>query len=157
MSLESVGGRQTFFGALPTKNKFGGEVASSGQKKELKFTFSYDDLPAVDADNEMLAVLPAGSQIVSAHLIVDTAMAGSSGTLTIGTYEADGGGVVDADGIFTVAAAIQSALLANVTLVGTGSQVGGGIVLAERSAIVVASGGTVTAGEFTLIVEYISN
>lgn len=153
MSLESVGGRQTFFGVLPTKNKFGGEVASSGQKKELKFTFSYDDLPAVDADNEMLAVLPAGSQIVSAHVIVDTAMAGTSGTLTIGTYEADGGGAIDLDGIDVAIA--QAVLLANTTIVCDGAQIGGGIVLAERAAIVAVTGGTVTAGEFTLIVEYI--
>jgi len=155
MALESVGGRQTFFGALPTKNKFGGEVASSGQKKELKFSFAYDDLPAVDADNEMLAVLPAGSQIVSASLIVDTAMDGTSGTMTIGTYEADGGGAIDLDGIDVAVA--QAVLLANTTIVCDGAQIGGGIVLAERAAIVVVTGGTVTAGEFTLIVEYISN
>ncbi|MGL1886319.1 MAG: hypothetical protein OCD76_07370 [Reichenbachiella sp.] len=153
MSLESVGGRQTFFGALPTKNKFGGEVQSSGQKKELKYSFAYDDLPAVDADNEMVAVLPAGSQIVSAHLIVDTAMDGTSGTMTIGTYQADGGGAVDLDGIDVAVA--QAVLLANTTIVCDGAQIGGGIVLAERSAVVVVTGGTVTAGEFTLIVEYI--
>ena len=154
MSLESVGGRQTFFGALPTKNKFGGEVHSSGVKKELKFSFSYDDLPAVDADNEMLAVLPAGSTITAAYVIVDTAMAGSSGTLTIGTYEADGGGAIDLDGIDVAIA--QAALLADTTIVCDGAQVGGGIVLAERAAIVAVTGGTVSAGEFTLVVEYIS-
>ena len=154
MSLESVGGRQTFFGALPTKNKFGGEVDSSGVKKELKFSFSYDDLPAVDADNEMLAVLPAGSTITAAYVIVDTAMAGSSGTLTIGTYEADGGGAIDLDGIDVAIA--QAVLLADTTIVCDGAQVGGGIVLAERAAIVAVTGGTVSAGEFTLVVEYIS-
>jgi len=154
MSLESVGGRQTFFGALPTKNKFGGEVDGSGVKKELKFSFSYDDLPAVDADNEMLAVLPAGSTITAAYVIVDTAMAGSSGTLTIGTYEADGGGAIDLDGIDVAIA--QAALLADTTIVCDGAQVGGGIVLAERAAIVAVTGGTVSAGEFTLVVEYIS-
>ena len=153
MALESVGGRQTFFGALPSKNKFGGEVQSSGMKKELKYSFSYDDLPAVDAGNEMVAVLPAGSQIVSAHIIVDTAMSGTSGTMTIGTYQADGGGVVDADGID--AAVAQAVLLANTTIVCDGAQIGGGVVLAERSAVVVVTGGTVTAGEFTLVVEYI--
>jgi len=152
MALESVGGRQTFFGALPTKNKFGGELASSGQKKELKFPFSYDDLPAVDADNEMLAVLPAGSMITAAYIKVDTAMGGTSGTLTIGTYQADGGGVVDADGID--AAVAQAALLANTTIVCDGAQIGGGIVLAERTAIVAVTGGTVSSGEFTLYVEY---
>ncbi len=152
MSLESVGGRQTFFGALPTKNKFGGEVASSGQKKEIKYSFSFDDLPAVSAGNEMVAVLPAGSQIVSAHLIVDTAMAGTSGTMTIGTYEADGGGAIDLDGIDVAVA--QAVLLANTTIVCDGAQIGGGIVLAERAAIVAVTGGTVTAGDFTLYVEY---
>jgi len=154
MALESVGGRQTFFGVLPSKNKFGGEVASSGQKKELRFPFSYDDLPAVDAGNEMVATLPAGSQIVSAHVIVDSAMTGTSGTLTIGTYEADGGGAIDLDGIDVAIA--QAALLANTTIVCDGAQIGGGIVLAERAAIVAVTGGTVTAGEFTLVVEYIN-
>lgn len=153
MGLESVGGRQTFFGALPSKNKFGGEVQSAGQKKELRFPFSYDDLPAVSAGNEMLAVLPAGSMITAAYIIVDSAMTGTSGTLTIGTYQADGGGVVDADGID--AAVAQAALLANVTIVCDGAQIGAGTVLAERSAIVAVTGGTVTGGEFTLIVEYI--
>jgi len=153
MSWESVGGRQTQFGAPKSKNPFGGEVASSGQKKELRFPFSYDDLPAVDANNEMLAVLPAGSMITAAYIVVDSAMTGTSGTMTIGTYQADGGGVVDLDGID--AAVAQAALLANVTIVCDGAQIGGGVVLAERSAIVVVTGGTVTAGEFTLIVEYI--
>ena len=153
MALENVGGRQTFFGALPSKNKFGGEVQSSGMKKELKYSFSYDDLPAVDADNEMVAVLPAGSQIVSAHIIVDSPMTGSSGTMTIGTYQADGGGVVDLDGIDVAVA--QAVLLANTTIVCDGAQIGGGIVLAERSAVVVVTGGTVSGGEFTLVVEYI--
>ena len=152
MSLESVGGRQTFFGALPTKNKFGGEIASSGQKKELKFSFNYDDLPAVDADNEMLAVLPAGSIITAAYIKVDTAMAGTSGTLTIGTYQADGGGAIDLDGIDVAVA--QAVLIANTTIVCDGAQIGGGIVLAERAAIVAVTGGTVSSGAFTLYVEY---
>ena len=152
MALESVGGRQTFFGALPSKNKFGGEVASSGQKKELKFPFSYDDLPAVDAGNEMLAVLPAGALITAAYIKVDSAMTGTSGTLTIGTYQADGGGVIDLDGIDVAVA--QAVLLANTTIVCDGAQIGGGIVLAERAAIVAVTGGTVTGGEFTLYVEY---
>tara|TARA_R110002096_G_scaffold163951_3_gene331556 strand:+ start:6821 stop:7288 length:468 start_codon:yes stop_codon:yes gene_type:complete len=155
MALESVGGRQTFFGALPSKNKFGGEVASSGVKKELRFPFSYDDLPAVDADNEMLANLPAGSIITAAYVIVDSAMTGSSGTLTIGTYQADGGGAIDLDGIDVAIA--QAVLIANTTIVCDGAQVGGGIVLAEKATIVAVTGGTVTAGAFTLVVEYISS
>jgi len=153
MALESVGGRQTFFGALPQNNKFGGEVHSAGKKKELKFTFSYDDLPAVDADNEMLANLPSGAAIVSAHIKVLTAMAGTSGTLTVGTSQADGGGVIDADGID--AAVAQAALTAGAIIVCDGAQVGAGAVAQEAASITASTGGTVTAGVFELTVEYI--
>lgn len=152
MALENVNGRQTFYGPLPTKNKFGGEVQSSGVKKELKFTFDYNDLPAVDADNEMLALLPSGAAIVSAHIKVLTAMTGTSGTLTIGTYQADGGGVIDADGID--AAVAQAALTAGAIIVCDGAHVGAGAVAQERAAIVAVTGGTVTAGSFQLVVEY---
>lgn len=153
MALESVGGRQTFFGALPQNNKFGGEVQSSGKKKELKFSFSYDDLPAVDANNEMLANLPSGAAIVSAHIKVLTAMAGTSGTLTLGTSQADGGGVIDADGIDVAVA--QASLTAGAIIVCDGAQVGGGAVAQEAASITASTGGTVTAGVFELTVEYI--
>ena len=145
MGLESVGGRQTFFGALPDKNKFGGEIASSGAKKELKFSFDYDSLPAVDADNEMLAALPSGAVITKAHIKVLTAMAGTSGTLTAGTYQADGGGVIDADGID--AAVAQAALSSGAVITCDGAQ-NDGTAMSERAAIVVVTGGTVTAGAF---------
>ena len=153
MGLESVGGRQTYFGPLPDQNKFGGEVQSSGKKKELKFTFDFDDLPAVDANNEMLANLPAGAAIVSAYVKVKTAMDGTIGTLTIGTYQADGGGVIDADGIDVAVA--QASLTAGAIIVCDGAQVGVGAVAQEASSVVVVTGGTVTAGVFELIVEYI--
>jgi hypothetical protein len=155
MGLESVGGRQTFFGALPDKNIYGGEVATSGSKKQLKFSFNYDSLPAVSAGNEMLAVLPAGVIITAAYIVVKAAMTGTSGTLTIGTYQADGGGAVDADGIDVAVA--QAALIANTTIVCDGAQIGAGVVLAERAAIVAVTGGTVTGGSFDLIVEYIQS
>lgn len=153
MSLENIDGRQTFYGALPKYNKFGGEVQSAGKKKELKFSFSFDDLPAVDAGNEMLANLPAGAAIVSAHIKVLSAMTGTSGTLTVGTSQADGGGVIDADGID--AAVAQAALTAGAIIVCDGAQVGAGAVAQEVSSVVVATGGTVSGGAFELTVEYI--
>jgi len=153
MALENVNGRQTFFGALPDQNKFGGEIASSGAEKELRFTFDYNDLPAVDAGNEMVAVLPSGAAITSAHLKVKTAMAGTLGTLDIGTYQADGGGVIDLNGIDVAIA--QASLTAGAIIVCNGAQVGGGAVAQERAAIVVAGGGTITAGQFELTVRYI--
>ena len=117
MSLENVGGRQTFFGALPSKNKFGAEKASSGSMKEIVIPFSFDDLPAVDADNEMLATIPANAKVVSADLQVGTAWVGGT-NLTVGTSQADGGGVIDADGLH--AAILTAALLADTNHVGAG-------------------------------------
>ena len=48
MSLESVNGRQTFFGALPDKQKRGAIEAGMGAEKQIEWKFSYDDLPADD-------------------------------------------------------------------------------------------------------------
>ena len=152
MALEDVNGRQTFFGALPTQNKFGGESANGGKFKEIVLDFSYDDLPAADADNEMLAALPSGATITEAYIKVKTAMAGTSGTLTIGTAEADGGGAIDADGID--AAVAQAALTAGAIIVCDGAQVGGS-AMSERAVITASTGGTVTAGVFEVTVRYI--
>lgn len=154
MALEDTGGRQTIYGQLPEDDKFGSAIAGVGREDEVHYVYSFDDLPAVDADNRMVAVIPAGSIITEAYIKVLTAMDGTTGTMTIGTYQSDGGGVIDVDGIDATVA--QAALLANVTIVCDGDQVGGGIVLAEETAVVVVTGGTVTAGKFELIIKYIT-
>ncbi len=150
MSLESVGGRQTFFGALPDKNKFGGEIMSAGSEKELKFSFSFDDLPAVDADNEMLATIPANAKVIAADLKVGTAWVGGT-NIVVGTYQADGGGVVDADGL--IAAVITANLTANSNHVGAGADIGE-VSSSERQAVVAATTGTFTAGDAVLTIKY---
>jgi len=147
MALESVGGRQTFFGALPTINKYGEEVASSGLEKELRWTFNYDDLPAADSANDMLLRIPGGKEIVSGKIVVNTAMTGTTGTLTIGVSEQDGGGVIDADGID--AAVAQAVLIADAVITADGALIG--TKLSEDGVVTVATGGTVTGGQFTLI------
>jgi len=150
MSLESVGGRQTFFGALPSKNKFGGEIASSGSEKEIKFSFSYDDLPAVDADNEMLATIPANAKVVAADLKVGTAWLGGT-NITIGTSQADGGGVIDADGL--IAAVVTANLTLNSNHAGGGADIGEASS-SERQAVTATTTGTFTAGDAVLTIKY---
>jgi hypothetical protein len=153
MSWENVGGRQTHYGALPADNKFGGDVHSAGALQELRLTFSYDDLPAVSAGNEMIASIPEGAAITEAYVKVLDAMTGTSGTLTIGTAEADGGGALDADGID--AAIAQAALTAGAVITCDGAQVGGA-ALADRAVITATTGGTVTGGRFELVVQYLA-
>ena len=152
MGWENVNGRQTHYGALPSDNKFGGEVAEGGAQRELRLTFSYDDLPAADANNEMLASLPSGAAITEAYIKVLTAMDGTSGTLTVGVSQADGGGAIDADGID--AAVAQAALTAGAVITCDGALIGGS-ALSEKGVIAATTGGTVTAGRFEVVVKYL--
>ena len=150
MALENVGGRQTFFGALPSKNKYGAEKASSGSTKEIVIPFSFDDLPGVDADNEMLATIPANAKVVAADLQVGSAWIGGT-NITIGTSQADGGGVIDADGL--LAAVLTAALTADSNHVGGGADIGE-VSSSERQAITATTTGTFTAGDAILVVKY---
>jgi hypothetical protein len=150
MALESVGGRQTFFGALPSKNKYGAEKHGAGSIKEIVIEFSYDDLPAVDADNEMLATIPASAKVVAADLQVGTAWVGGT-NITIGTSQADGGGVIDADGL--LAAVLTAALTADSNHAGGGADIGE-VSSSERQAITATTTGTFTAGDAILVVQY---
>ena len=150
MALENVNGRQTFFGVLPSKNKFGAEKASSGSTKEIVIEFSYDDLPAVDADNEMLATIPANAKVVAADLQVGTAWLGGT-NITIGTSQADGGGVIDADGL--IAAVVTANLTINSNHAGGGTDIGEASS-SERQAITATTTGTFTAGDAILVVKY---
>ncbi len=152
MSWENVNGRQTHFGALEADNKFGGEVADGGAQREARLTFSYDDLPAADADNEMLKAIPSGAAITEAYIKVLEAMDGSSGTLTVGVAQADGGVAIDADGIDVAVA--QASLTAGAVITCNGALIGGS-ALSERGVIVATTGGTVSAGRFEVVVKYL--
>ena len=149
MSLESVNGRQTYFGVLPTKNKFGGKIATAGDIKEMRYTFSYDDLPSNDENNEMVIAIPAGSKIVGADLKVGTAWAGGT-NLTTGLVQKDGT-AIDADGLH--AAILTAALTASSIHVGGGALIGASSGAAD-AVVKVTTTGTFTAGDATLVVQY---
>jgi hypothetical protein len=135
----------------------------AGAVGQLVIDFSWDNLPGFDegADqsatmtrfSEQQAFLPAGAWIKSATLLVQSAMTGTTGTLTIGTYQKDGT-VIDADGID--AAIAQADLAANKVVLCNGDQVGGVNGVGANAAYVRATtGGTVTGGEFRLVIEYV--
>ena len=98
MSFENSAGigTRTNYGPRAVDEKFGAEV-SYGNVREAEWVFSYDDLPT-NSTGEMEVTIPANSVIKDARIQVLTAMAGTSGTLTVGLKEADGT-VIDADGI----------------------------------------------------------
>ena len=134
-----------------------------GAGGQLVIDFTWDNLPGFDEEagggttpdsfSGLQARIPGGSYIESAYLVVKEAMTGTTGTLTIGTYEQDGT-VIDADGID--AAIAQAALAADRAVDCDGAQVGGTVTVgAEDAYIRAVTGGTVTGGEFRLVVNYV--
>lgn len=150
MALESVNGRQTFFGPSErTALKYGGVVSGTGAIKVAKWEFEYDDLPADDDGNAMLMEIPANSLIRSAVLKVGTAWAGGT-NVNLGLAQTDGT-VIDADGID--AAIATAALTANAIIDCDGALVGASVG-ANDAVLEVTVSGTYTAGTAVLEVEY---
>ena len=149
MALESVGGRQTFFGPLGDKNKFGGKVADHGPVKTIRYSFDYDDLPDDDQNNVMVLAIPANSLIVASTLKVGTAWAGGT-SISVGLEQQDGT-VIDADGLH--AAILTAALTADAIDVGGGALIGA-TSGANIAVVAVTASGTYTAGTAVLEVEY---
>jgi len=152
MALENVGGRQTFFGALPDKNKFGGKIHYSGSVKEIRYSFSFDDMPATDSGNAMVIAIPAGAKIVDAVLKVGTAWVGGT-SVALGLTDQDGT-ANDPDGLVTATQGATANLTAGAVITGTGSLVGAvGDASADQvfTSLVV---GTYTAGTMDVIVRY---
>jgi hypothetical protein len=128
----------------------GGQDSTSGLHKRASWVFDYNNLPANSASGgEMEQTVPKGATILSAQIEVLTAMAGTSGTLTLGLEENDGT-VIDVDGID--AAVAQAALIANAVIECDGNLIG--TRLAEDGQLLASTGGTVTAGRFKVVIEY---
>ncbi len=138
------------YGARETNQKFGGNLTDGSGTNKVSYQFTYDDLPAGAASDNMYATIPANSLIKSAQIYVVDAMTGTSGTLTVGLEKQDGTDI-DADGID--AAVAQAALVADAVIICDGALVGASIG-ADAGQLLVATGGTVTAGEFKVVVEY---
>lgn len=150
MALESVNGKQVFFGSTrDEKLKRGALVAGQDGEKQVTWKFSYDDLPADDNGNDMLQKIPANSLIEAAYLKVTTAWVGGT-NVNIGLAQTDGT-VIDADGID--AAVATAALTANAIIDCDGALVGASVG-ANDAVLEVTTSGAYTAGEATLVVRY---
>lgn len=142
----------THYGARDIEDVLGSKYPGVNGKNIMSYTFSFDDLPVATLD-EAAQTIPANSFIVSATLRVIEALDGTTPTLTLGLVEKDGT-AIDADGIDVAIAesaidAVGETVLCDGALVG--KLVGIGV---ERGQLVVTTGGTVTAGKFSLEIEY---
>ncbi len=137
-------------------------VNSFGAKNQMLIDMDYSKLPAEtsvtdndgtnDAWNDGDPYIPAGSLIVGAWLIVETAFAGGT-SYNIGLSQKDGT-VIDADGID--ASVATAALAANKAVICDGALVGGADLITADAYLKVAATGTFTAGKAKLVIEYIS-
>lgn len=154
----------TNYGTRGTDNQFGGELAGEeGKLRVVEYSFTYDELPghsgaAVDIDDSNLAVtIPAGARITAATFDILDAFGSDSATtdLIVGTYQADGGGAIDDNGIFEVTELDQTDIAAETRIVASAGAQLNGAVLAEEAAIVVApSANDLNAGRAVLTVSY---
>ena len=153
MSFESNTGTNSVahYGPREIDQKFGGALTGRDGVNRAVWVFDYDDLPT-NGTNDMNAVIPEGAYITDAQIRVQTAMAGTVGTLTVGLEEADGT-VIDVDGIDVAVA--QAALIANAVIACDGALVGGAVKVTAPGQLLVTTGGTVTAGRFEVSISYI--
>jgi len=135
----------------PEANQSGAEVIGGASKEVIvDFDFATAITAAAWAHE---SYIPAGSYIRAATLIVTTAMAGTSGTLTIGLAQKDGT-VIDADGIDVAIA--QADLGTDEVVLCNGALAGGTLSIGSANGYVYTTlGGTVTAGRGRLVIEYI--
>lgn len=153
MSLENIGGRQTYLGPFDEKqSKYGVTLSGSEKEVDVVYEFSYNSLPAfVEAGNEMLKGIPANAQIVSSKLFVLDAWVGGT-QLDIGLVKKSDGTTIDADGLD--AAVLTAALTAGAIIEGDGALIGASVG-ADAGVLEVAATGTYTAGSAKLILTYI--
>ena len=140
------------YGARDIEDVNGSKYAGANGLNIMNYVFSYDDLPVATLD-EAQQRIPGNSFIESATLRVLTAIDGTTPTLTIGLVEKDGT-TIDADGIDAAIAesaldAVGETVLCDGALVAKLVGIG-----AEDGQLVVTTGGTVTAGKFSLEIVY---
>ena len=133
-----------------------------GAISQVAVQLDYDNFPNYDEDasggatmdsfGDKQAFVPAGSFIVNAYLVVETAFAGGT-NVTIGLYN-KAGTAIDADGIDATIA--TAALAANMAVVCDGALVRGTATVGAADAYLKATfTGTYTAGKSRLVIEYV--
>jgi len=152
----SIGASQNY-GVRETNEGLPDTVSTYGLVKQLELYMDYAQvnagLPTLDADTDAgTLVIPANSLLVRAYLEVGTAFtSGGSATLELGV-ETVAGGVIDANGIDTIAVA---ALTVGSWTVCDGALVGATVGTVDVQVSIDDATAAFTAGRARLVVEYI--
>ena len=78
------------FGKRATERNSAGALNLGGQRQQIRIVIDGATVPDSDVSQQLVnaAIIPAGSLIESAKLVVKTAFAGSNAVMDIGTYNA---------------------------------------------------------------------
>ena len=152
----SIGAAQ-HYGPRDVNDSLDNSVSTMGltQQRELYFDFTQANagIPVANADDDAgTLVIPKNSIVTNAYLEVDVAFTSAgAATLEIG-IETTAGGVVDANGLTTLAKAVLTAKSWHVL---AGAIVGATVGTADVQLSIDDATATFTAGTGRLIVEYI--
>lgn len=142
------------FGQRTPEVNSGAKVSLGGKRQQVVLKIKGTDVPLSDVSAQLVNAveIPADALLESAKLFVTTAFAGATAVLNIGLYNASTGAAVAAQGID--AAIAVATLVDNAVVACDGTSLG--TVLAQRTKIGVDyDTAAFTAGEATLVVEYI--
>lgn len=156
MSWYNSDGLYVRFGTEKTVPALGGESSTDGAKREVTIDFDYADLAAFGTEKIIGegVVIPSGVFLESATLVVETAFAGATATLSLGLIDTDRSTAWDADGIdaaiaVTAIDAVGDTIACDGALIGTtlSNSVGGYVTATVGTA-------NFTAGKARLTIVY---
>lgn len=158
MQIESINGRITKFGPEQHEGKYGRTISRVGQEVTVEYRFDWNALPT-EGVNEMIHTIPSGSYVRSSELVVIKPFAGTDGSSTnpfivAGAYTPEGG-VLDADGLVSVAA-LTDVDAANDTVVGAGALVGTALAQDAHVRVALDGASSLTSGQAVLRVRYVA-
>lgn len=147
------------YGTRETDLEYGAEAPSESLYHTAVWTFDYDNLPNVGANN-LQQIIPAGSTIVSARFRVVDAFTSTSTTtdLTVGLRSKNAVSEdIDDDGLLTAANLTQTTIGTVGNLItGSGALVGASIGATEGELYVASTVADLLTGRGQVIVEYMT-
>jgi hypothetical protein len=146
------------FGTRDSFNSEDTEVHTLGRVKQAEIQFNAGnaaDLYTGVVPSGKEFILPAGSAVLSAVLVVETAFVVTT-SISMGRRDATTGLTIDDNSLVTVVEGVAANLTPDgVTVIGAGADVGGPVIAADSIIELVQNGGDAAVGELRLLVEYI--
>lgn len=154
MTIQKVNSVRVHYGPREVEDKSPSKLNTAGSIQELVVPINYDNLPASEADDATVLVVPAGAVLVSATLVVeeDFVSTSTTTTLNIGLSGLDGT-PIDADGIDAAVAA--DGLVAGTVVLCNGADIGTiPSLTVDGQVVVTPSVADLESGKAKLVIEY---